>query len=63
MLSDDLFQSAYKRRKALPDSFGEMHAKFAHAVIEETTSLGEYLFENLQGTIFVPFLYPRTRVN
>ena len=47
--SDDLFQNAYKRRKALPDSFGEIHAKFAVTAIEESTSLGERLFECQQG--------------
>ncbi|KAL5535512.1 hypothetical protein ACEPAF_3606 [Sanghuangporus sanghuang] len=55
--ADDLFQSAYKRRKALPDSFGEVHAKFAMAAIEESTSLGERLFECQQATTILTWFY------
>ena len=46
---DDLFQTAYKRRKSLPDSFGEKHASFAKTAVEESTALGERLFECQQG--------------
>ncbi|KAL5495275.1 hypothetical protein ACEPAI_738 [Sanghuangporus weigelae] len=55
--ADDLFQSAYKRRKALPDSFGEVHAKFAMAAVEESTSLGERLFECQQATTILTWFY------
>ena len=47
--ADDLFQTAYQRRKALPDSFGERHAKYGMEAVYESTSLGEDLFECQQG--------------
>ena len=46
---DDLFQQAYKRRKRLPDSFGEEQAKYTMDAIHESTSLGEQLFQCQQG--------------
>ncbi|PAV22369.1 hypothetical protein PNOK_0232600 [Pyrrhoderma noxium] len=55
--ADDLFQNAYKRRKALPDSFGEIHAKFAVTAIEESTSLGERLFECQQALTVLTMFY------
>ncbi|EJD03967.1 uncharacterized protein FOMMEDRAFT_19284 [Fomitiporia mediterranea MF3/22] len=55
--ADDLFQSAYKRRKALPDSFGEIHAKFAAAAIDESTTVGERLFECQQATTALCWFY------
>lgn len=52
---DDLFQNAYKRRYALEDSFGEKHAKLTMVAIEDSTSLGERLFECQQGIILLTF--------
>ncbi|KAI5124712.1 hypothetical protein M0805_004318 [Coniferiporia weirii] len=55
--ADDLFQNAYKRKKAMPDSFGELHAKFATAAIDESTSLGERLFECQQATTVLTWFF------
>ncbi|KAH8120305.1 hypothetical protein DFH11DRAFT_1559424 [Phellopilus nigrolimitatus] len=55
--ADDLFQTAYKRRKAMPDSFGELHAKFATLAIDESTVLGERLFECQQATTILTWFY------
>lgn len=49
LLQDDIFPTAYMRRKELPDSFGELHAKYAVAALDESTSVGERLFECMQG--------------
>ncbi|KLO14473.1 hypothetical protein SCHPADRAFT_920667 [Schizopora paradoxa] len=55
--ADDLFQNAYKRRYALEDSFGEKHAKLTMAAIEDSTSLGERLFECQQATTVLTWFY------
>ena len=51
-VADDLFHDAYKRRKALPDTFGETHAKLAVKYVDESTALGERLFENMQSMYY-----------
>ena len=47
--SDEIFLERYRIKEQRPDSFAEQHAKLARESAERLNTLGEDLFQVLQG--------------